>query len=96
VKRCVLNETAQKRLTVLVNPVKTMGVMSQAVETQERVKLISVAEFARRVGLRLRGELARKLVNNGAIPSVRVGCRRRVSSRWVEEWLAKAERGQAA
>jgi excisionase family DNA binding protein len=56
--------------------------------------LISVAEFARRVGLR--GELARKLVNNGAIPSVRVGCRRRVSSRWVEEWLAKAERGQAA
>jgi hypothetical protein len=49
-------------------------------------KLLSIPEFADAAGLS--DALARALVMRGDVPSVRVGARRRVDSRWVQKWLS--------
>jgi excisionase family DNA binding protein len=54
--------------------------------TMKTTKLLSIPEFAKATGLSV--WLARELVHRGDVPSVRVGARRRVDSRWVERWLA--------
>ena len=48
--------------------------------------LITIPKFARSTGLSYR--LCLQLVRSGRIPSVAVGCRRRIDLRWVEQWLA--------
>lgn len=48
-------------------------------------KLLSIPQFADATGLT--DYLARALVMRGDVPSVRVGARRRVDSRWVEKWV---------
>jgi hypothetical protein len=48
-------------------------------------KLLSIPQFAHATGLS--DALARSLVMRGDVPSVRVGARRRVDSRWVEKWV---------
>lgn len=48
-------------------------------------KLLSIPQFAHATGLS--DALARALVMRGDVPSVRVGARRRVDSRWVEKWV---------
>jgi len=50
-------------------------------------KLITIPRFAQATGLPYR--LCLQLVGTGSIPSVPVGCRRRIDVRWVEQWLAK-------
>jgi hypothetical protein len=47
--------------------------------------LISIRQFAKAAGLNYK--LARRLVLSGAVPSKQIGCRRRISSRWLERWL---------
>lgn len=54
--------------------------------------LISIRQFAKATGLNYK--LARRLVLSGAIPSKQIGCRRRISARWLERWLE--ESGAAA
>jgi hypothetical protein len=49
-------------------------------------KLITIPRFAELTGLPYR--LSLHLVGTGQIPSVPVGCRRRIDMRWVEQWLA--------
>lgn len=49
-------------------------------------KLITIPKFAAATGLKYR--LCLQLVESGRIPSVPVGCRRRIDLRWVEQWLA--------
>lgn len=49
-------------------------------------KLITIPKFAQMTGLPYR--LCLQLVGTGQIPSVRVGSRRRIDVRWVEQWLA--------
>jgi excisionase family DNA binding protein len=48
-------------------------------------RLITIPQFARTTGLSYR--LCLHLVDSGHIPSVRVGCRRRIDVRWVGQWL---------
>lgn len=52
----------------------------------EALKLMTIPEFARTTGLNY--WLAWQLVKRGSIPSVLVGTRRRIDSRWLEQWLA--------
>jgi excisionase family DNA binding protein len=47
--------------------------------------LISIRQFAKATGLNYK--LARRLVLSGSIPSKQIGCRRRISARWLERWL---------
>jgi excisionase family DNA binding protein len=49
-------------------------------------KLITVPKFAELTGLPYR--LCLHVVVTGQIPSVRVGRRRRIDVRWVNQWLA--------
>jgi excisionase family DNA binding protein len=49
-------------------------------------KLITIPKFAETTGLAYR--LCLQLVGSGQIPSIRVGNRRRIDVRWVEQWLA--------
>jgi excisionase family DNA binding protein len=49
-------------------------------------KLITIPKFARTTGLSYR--LCLQLVETGRIPSIPVGCRRRIDIRWVEQWLS--------
>ena len=49
-------------------------------------KLITIPKFAETTGLAYR--LCLQLVSSGQIPSIRVGNRRRIDVRWVEQWLA--------
>jgi hypothetical protein len=49
-------------------------------------KLITVPKFAEATGLPYR--LCLHLIGTGQIPSVPVGCRRRIDVRWVDQWLA--------
>jgi excisionase family DNA binding protein len=49
-------------------------------------KLMTIPRFARATGLSYR--LCLQLVVSGHIPSVPVGTRRRIDTRWVEQWLA--------
>lgn len=49
-------------------------------------KLLTIPKFAQATGLSYR--LCLQLVGTGQIPSVPVGCRRRIDVRWVEQWLA--------
>ena len=49
-------------------------------------KLITIPKFAETTGLSYR--LCLQLVAGGEIPSVKVGTRRRIDVRWVEQWLA--------
>ena len=49
-------------------------------------KLITIPKFAEATGLPYR--LCLHLVGTGQIPSVPVGCRRRIDLRWVDQWLA--------
>jgi hypothetical protein len=49
-------------------------------------KLLTIPKFARETGLPYR--LCLQLVQTGDIPSVPVGCRRRIDVRWVEQWLS--------
>jgi hypothetical protein len=49
-------------------------------------KLITIPKFAQATGLRYR--LCLHLIGTGQIPSIAVGCRRRIDVRWVEQWLA--------
>ena len=49
-------------------------------------KLITILKFAETTGLAYR--LCLQLVGSGQIPSIRVGNRRRIDVRWVEQWLA--------
>lgn len=49
-------------------------------------KLITIPRFAEATGLAYR--LCLHLIGTGRIPSVPVGCRRRIDVRWVEQWLA--------
>jgi excisionase family DNA binding protein len=48
-------------------------------------RLLTIPKFARETWLSYR--LCLQLVQSGEIPSVRVGCRRRIDIRWVEQWL---------
>ncbi len=48
-------------------------------------KLLTVPQFANATGLS--EALARALVNRGDVPSIQVGSRRRVDSRWIEKWV---------
>jgi hypothetical protein len=48
--------------------------------------LITIPKFAEVTGLSYR--LCLQLVGTGKIPSVPVGCRRRIDSRWIVQWLA--------
>ena len=50
-------------------------------------KLMTIPKFAEATGLPYR--LCLQLVGSGRIPSVTVGCRRRIDLRWVEQWLAR-------
>jgi excisionase family DNA binding protein len=49
-------------------------------------KLMTIPKFAEATGLSYR--LCLQLVQEGSIPSVPVGTRRRIDIRWVEQWLA--------
>lgn len=49
-------------------------------------KLLTIPKFAETIGLSYR--LCLQLVESGKIPSVPVGCRRRIDVRWVEQWLS--------
>jgi excisionase family DNA binding protein len=49
-------------------------------------KLITIPKFAAATGLSYR--LCLQLVETGDIPSVRVGRRRRIDVRWINQWLA--------
>jgi hypothetical protein len=49
-------------------------------------KLLTIPAFARITGLST--WLARELVRRGDIPSVQVGPRKRIDSRWVERWTS--------
>ena len=49
-------------------------------------KLITIPKFAKATGLPYR--LCLQLVGVGDIPSVPVGRRRRIDTRWIEQWLA--------
>jgi excisionase family DNA binding protein len=49
-------------------------------------KLITIPKFARETELSYR--LCLQLVDAGDVPSVRVGRRRRIDVRWIEQWLA--------
>lgn len=49
-------------------------------------KLVTIPKLAQATGLSYR--LCLQLVASGQIPSVPVGCRRRIDWRWVEQWLA--------
>jgi excisionase family DNA binding protein len=49
-------------------------------------KLLTIPKFAETTGLSYR--LCLQLVETGKIPSVAVGCRRRIDVRWVEQWLS--------
>ncbi len=51
-------------------------------------KLLSIPEFAKATGLSDR--LARHLVKNGDVPSIKVGSRRRVDARFIDRWTAAA------
>ena len=50
--------------------------------------LISIREFAKATGLNYK--LARRLVLSGDVPSKQIGCRRRISARWLERWLEES------
>ncbi len=49
-------------------------------------KLITIPKFAATTGLPYR--LCLQLVGSGQLPSIRVGRRRRIDVRWLEQWLA--------
>jgi excisionase family DNA binding protein len=49
-------------------------------------KLITIPKFAELTGLPYRTCL--HLAHTAQIPSVSVGCRRRIDLRWVDQWLA--------
>ncbi len=49
-------------------------------------QLITIPKFAEATGLPYR--LCLHLVGTHQIPSVAVGCRRRIDVRWVDQWLA--------
>jgi len=49
-------------------------------------KLLTIPKFAQATGLSYR--LCLQLVEKSQIPSISVGCRRRIDIRWVEQWLA--------
>lgn len=49
-------------------------------------KLLTIPKFAEATGLSYR--LCLQLVDAGDVPSVRVGRRRRIDVRWIEQWLA--------
>lgn len=49
-------------------------------------QLITIPKFAEATGLPYR--LCLHLVGTHQIPSVPVGCRRRIDVRWVDQWLA--------
>jgi hypothetical protein len=49
-------------------------------------RLITIPKFAEATGLKYR--LCLQLVETGRIPSVPVGCWRRIDVRWIEQWLA--------
>jgi excisionase family DNA binding protein len=49
-------------------------------------RLLTIPKFAEATGLKYR--LCLHLVESGRIPSVPVGCRRRIDVRWIEQWLA--------
>jgi hypothetical protein len=49
-------------------------------------KLITIPKFAELTGLPYR--LCLHLVGTAQIPSIPVGCRRRIDVRWVDQWLA--------
>jgi len=51
-------------------------------------KLLTIPEFANATGIS--ENLARAIVKRGEVPSIQVGRRRRVDSRWVEKWTALA------
>ena len=53
---------------------------------QNTTKLITIPKFAKATGLKYR--LCLQLVESGRIPSIPVGGRRRIDTRWVEQWLA--------
>jgi excisionase family DNA binding protein len=53
---------------------------------QNMTKLITIPKFAEATGLKYR--LCLELVESGQMPSVPVGCRRRIDVRWIEQWLA--------
>ena len=53
---------------------------------EDMTKLMTVPKFAKATGLSYRHSL--QLVETGQIPSVPVGRRRRIDTRWVEQWLA--------
>ncbi len=48
-------------------------------------KLITIPRFAEATGLSYR--LCLRLVDTGQIPSVTVGPRRRIDTRWIYQWL---------
>ena len=48
-------------------------------------RLVTIPAFARMAGLNYLHAL--ELVKRGDIPSVQVGPRRRINSRWIERWL---------
>jgi len=50
-------------------------------------RLLTVPEFARATGIS--EGLARRLVKDREVPSITVGGRQRVDSRWVEKWTAQ-------
>jgi len=47
--------------------------------------LISVRQFSAVTGIGYKR--SRQLVSSGAIPSKQVGCRRLISTRWLDRWL---------
>jgi excisionase family DNA binding protein len=51
-------------------------------------KLLTIPGFANAIGVS--ENLARAIVKRGEVPSIQVGRRRRVDSRWVEKWTAQA------
>jgi excisionase family DNA binding protein len=63
-------------------------------QTFTTTRLLTIPMFARNTGLTPR--LARELVRNGDIPSLQVGCRRRIDERWVNEWLNSSSKQQVA
>jgi excisionase family DNA binding protein len=53
--------------------------------------LISVRQFSEVTGIGYKR--SRQLVSSGTIPSKQVGCRRLISTRWLDRWLEEGSAG---
>lgn len=53
--------------------------------------LISIRQFSQVTGIGYKR--SRQLVSSGAIPSKQVGCRRLISTRWLDRWLEEGAAG---